>query len=377
MKKVSSVIAQHLSNENPVEAIKLVENELRTIIAAMLDEGTISEDYVMPGNASILEQGESGNLVILTDEGEELELPACCYKGTCREAGTRIQCGIMKNIRGKKVCVDAMECLDFKSLCEKMFALIESRNMSMAATMAWAIYDNASEENKQAMKTTIHMLRNYMRRQKKAPKTELTAKQLRKKKLEEEIAELRNRIAFHFNMESPDEAITAVEEELDDILDTGLNEGRASEDDMIRGNATIIGKAKYWRLLIRTDKGEELEVVGKCYKGTNKKPGTRVFRGETRMIRDKEVCIFAMECTTLRELRYQLFSLIDERKLAYAVTVARAISYQLPKREKAMLNVTIDLLRRYVKNLSVKAASSSLQEAQSENTESVPLRETA
>ena len=95
------------------------------------------------------------------------------------------------------------------------------------------------------------------------------------------------------------------------------------------------------------------------------------------MIRGKEVCIFAIECTTLRELRYQLFSLIDERNLTNAVTVARAIGYRLSKRENAMLKVAIDLLRHYVMKLSDKRVSASKQEVEGKCAATSPLRKTA
>lgn len=150
------------ANEEPYEAIALVEDELDDIVCNIFKESTEDLDKAMEGNATILYK-KNGGIVILTDEGEKLFMYDYAYKGSNKEKGTRIQCGKFKMTKRGRICIDAQECLSMNELKYKMFMCIDEQDMIKASSAAWAIYKNASTENRDKMKYCIHSLRNYMK----------------------------------------------------------------------------------------------------------------------------------------------------------------------------------------------------------------------
>ena len=151
------------ANEEPYEAIALVEDELDDLVCNIFKESKEDLDKAMEGNAMILYK-KNGGIVILTDEGEKVFMYDYAYKGSSKEKGTRIQCGKFKMTKRGRICIDAQECLSLNELKYKMFMYIDEQDMIKASSAAWAIYKDASPENRDRMKFCIHSLRNYMKR---------------------------------------------------------------------------------------------------------------------------------------------------------------------------------------------------------------------
>lgn len=158
-RKVKTILAE----EEPDEAIAHVEDELDDILSQIFLESSKTEDSVMEGNAQILYPTKYGFL-IRTDAGEEMFMPKKSYKGSTVKEGTRILCGMFSTNDKGRTCIDAQECLSMKELKYRLFSYIDERDMVKAASAAWALYKDASEQNQAKMKLCIHILRNYVRK---------------------------------------------------------------------------------------------------------------------------------------------------------------------------------------------------------------------
>lgn len=152
-----------LAEEEPNEAIAHVEDELDDILKVILDESSKDSDSVMEGNAQILYPTKSGYIIQL-DDGNEMLMPKNSYKGSSVKKGTRILCGKFSTNDMGRICLDAQECLSMKELKYRMFSYIDERDMVKAASAAWALYKDASEDNQAKMKLCIHSLRDYVRK---------------------------------------------------------------------------------------------------------------------------------------------------------------------------------------------------------------------
>lgn len=176
VKGLKEKVEEYLNLSDSAEVISLIEDELEDIIERIYKSGMKTPIQKMAGNATVMKcNGKS--ILIKTDEGEKLYMKRESYKGSAiLNEGDRLQCGIIRTEGGgKRVCVDAMECLTCEELMYQMFRNIDERNMVLAATYAWAMYDGANEEEKEDMKFCIHTLRNYMKKQNK--KDSVLAKQ--------------------------------------------------------------------------------------------------------------------------------------------------------------------------------------------------------
>lgn len=155
-------INEYMLIEDTREAISYIEDELDELIEKIYGEGKIQPDMMMKGNGFIYRKTEKG-FVIKSDDGSTLFLPKRCYKGKGTDLKTRVQYDKVQEKDGKKYCFDAMECVPYDELVYQMFSYIDDGKMAWAATSAWAIYKDASEELNLMMKTAIHMLRDYVR----------------------------------------------------------------------------------------------------------------------------------------------------------------------------------------------------------------------
>lgn len=108
-------VKDYFANEEPYEAIALVEDKLDDIVCNIFKESKEDLDKAMEGNAKILYK-KNGGIVILTDEGEKLFMYDYSYKGSNKEIGTRIQCGKFKMTKRGRICIDAQECLSLNEL---------------------------------------------------------------------------------------------------------------------------------------------------------------------------------------------------------------------------------------------------------------------
>jgi hypothetical protein len=156
-------IKSYLSLEDRHEVITQIEDELEDIVTRIYDREKYDSQKSMDANATLIRKLEYGYLA-KTDDGETVYIPNYCYKGESEERGTRLQCGQFRERNGKMVSRDAMESLDYGELRYRLFSYIEEHNMVRAATIAWAIYKDAQEDDREEMKFCIHTLRNYLKK---------------------------------------------------------------------------------------------------------------------------------------------------------------------------------------------------------------------
>jgi hypothetical protein len=152
-----------VSGEDFRDRIIEFEEHLDIIIEKIYGECYKNPDELMKGNGVLKHQTPNG-FIIQNDKGESMFLPFKAYKGKQGRCGTRIQIGLTKQTERGIVCIDAMECVSYKELKYQLFSYIEGCDMTLAATTAWAIYDNAPENLRIQMKSLIHQMRNYVRK---------------------------------------------------------------------------------------------------------------------------------------------------------------------------------------------------------------------
>lgn len=157
-------INQYLSTGDPTETITLIEDELEEIFESIA--GEIGGDYFMSGNGFISGFTKRG-YIITSDSGQKILASFAAFKGDKVSKGDRVQYNASYLYGDKNICLDFMKCMTLEDLKYHMFSCIENHDMVRASSFAWAIYDEASEGNKAAMKLCIHTLRNYMRRMNK------------------------------------------------------------------------------------------------------------------------------------------------------------------------------------------------------------------
>jgi hypothetical protein len=153
-------IEEYLILDNFYETIGLIEDELEDIINH--DVIGIESDVTMKGNGNVLRIIRKG-YVITDDNGTNFFAPTKSFKGDHLLIGDRVQFSIKQCNLNKKVCYDFMKCLSYDELKYNMFSCIESLDMIKASSYAWALYNDAEEHTKKAMKLCIHTLRNYIK----------------------------------------------------------------------------------------------------------------------------------------------------------------------------------------------------------------------
>ena len=155
-------ILSYLQLDEQLEVIGLVEDELDEIVARIYNKGNLETKQVMAGNATLIKRIKSGYLAE-TDDKERFFIPFNSYKGESEEPGTRLICAKIKERKGRKTSWDAMECINYEELRYRLFSYIEDHDMVRASSVAWAIYKDATEDDRKAMKLCIHTLRDYLR----------------------------------------------------------------------------------------------------------------------------------------------------------------------------------------------------------------------
>lgn len=139
------------------------EEQLEECVSSIIEQCKLTGDEVMAGNGEIHKYKRNG-YIILADTGETMYLPEKCYKGENDEIGTRVCYGKTISNGDGTMCLDAMECVSVSELKYRMFSSIEDCDMIMAATAAWAIYNEAPEPLRENMRSLVHSLRDEYRR---------------------------------------------------------------------------------------------------------------------------------------------------------------------------------------------------------------------
>jgi hypothetical protein len=156
-------IVKYLMLDNFYETIGLIEDEIEDIINN--DVLGVKSDFEMKGNGKVSKIIRKG-YVITDDNGTIFFAPTKSFKGERLLIGDRVQFNVKQCNLNKNVCCDFMKCLSFDELKFNMFSCIESLDMIKASSYAWALYNDAEEHTKKAMKLCIHTLRNYIKENK-------------------------------------------------------------------------------------------------------------------------------------------------------------------------------------------------------------------
>lgn len=160
---ISTNKADMATRENWIDIALPYEDQLEECVNTIIEQRKLTGDEVMAGNGEIYRRTRSG-YIILADSGETMYLPVKCYKGENDDLGTRV-CYGKTIIKGERtMCVDAMECVSVSELKFRMFSSIENCDMTMAATAAWAIYNDAPEPLRENMRVMVHSLRDEYKR---------------------------------------------------------------------------------------------------------------------------------------------------------------------------------------------------------------------
>lgn len=164
---------------------------------------------------------------------------------------------------------------------------------------------------------------------------------------------LRQRVKEYIQAEDPRDAIANIEDELEDILEQLFDELSTPKDTPIPGNAQILHSAK-GGYIIQTDEGQQYFMHKTAYKGENTQLGTKIICGKFRTANRGEVCVDAQECISLNELRYSLFSYIEDGDIVKAASAAWAIYKDASPLNQEKMKFCIHALRNYMKTEKVK-----------------------
>ena len=138
------------------------------------------------------------------------------------------------------------------------------------------------------------------------------------------------------------------EEELEECVSSIIEQCKLTGDEVMEGNGEL---HKYTRngYIILADSGETMYLPEECYKGKNDDLGTRVCYGKTRKNGERTVCYDAMECVSVSELKYRMFSSIEDCDMSMAATTAWAIYKEAPEPLRENMRTLVHSLRNEFK----------------------------
>lgn len=166
------------------------------------------------------------------------------------------------------------------------------------------------------------------------------------------IKQLEQTMKSFLEIEDLNESIAHMEEELDDILDSIFRESEVDPNTVMAGDAKILHSIK-GGFIIQMDNGKKLFMFKNAYKGSSVEKGTRIQCG--RFLENKKgcVCIDAQECLSMNELKYQLFSFIDNHEMAKAASAAWALYKDASDINKEKMKICIHMLRNYIRKFFI------------------------
>lgn len=138
------------------------------------------------------------------------------------------------------------------------------------------------------------------------------------------------------------------EEQLEECVSSIIEQCKLTGDEVMSGNGELY---KYTRsgYVILADSGETMYLPMQCYKGENDEIGTRVCYGKTRSNGEKTMCVDAMECVSVSELKYRMFSSIEDCDMTMAATAAWAIYDKAPEPLRENMRAKFHSLRNEYK----------------------------
>lgn len=142
------------------------------------------------------------------------------------------------------------------------------------------------------------------------------------------------------------------EDELEDCFNSIKEQCKLTGDEIMNGDGVLVRHTK-GGYIIRTDAGEYFILPRECYKGVNDKCGTRIKVGKTRDVGKRKICVDAMECVCISELKYRMFSAIEKGDMVIAATSARAIYKDAPEPLMHKMRRAIRTLRSQYKRFKI------------------------
>lgn len=148
------------------------------------------------------------------------------------------------------------------------------------------------------------------------------------------------------------------EEELEDCVVSIYKERNISGDEVMEGNASIVGYARGGHgYVIKTDEGDRMFLPSISYKGCSDEIGTRIRIGKIMRKEGKSTCLDAMECVDFNELKYRMFSNIEDGRMTLAATSAWAIYEGASESLRTRMRNAVHSLRDAFKAYRGKAAA--------------------
>lgn len=165
---------------------------------------------------------------------------------------------------------------------------------------------------------------------------------------------LRDRINGYLATEDPTETITMIEDELEEIFECIVDE--IGDNYFMSGNGVISGFTKRG-YIITSDSGQRILASFAAFKGDRVSKGDRVQYNATYLYEDRNICLDFMKCMALEDLKYHMFSCIENRDMVRASSFAWAIYDGASESNKTAMKLCIHTLRTYLKRLNTQSMS--------------------
>lgn len=138
------------------------------------------------------------------------------------------------------------------------------------------------------------------------------------------------------------------EDQLEECVSSIIEQCKLTGDEVMEGNGQIHKHTRNGYIIL-ADSGETMYLPMECYKGENDEIGTRVCYGKTRSNGEKTMCVDAMECVSVSELKYRMFSSIEDCDMTMAATAAWAIYDKAPEPLRENMRAKFHSLRNEYK----------------------------
>lgn len=139
------------------------------------------------------------------------------------------------------------------------------------------------------------------------------------------------------------------EEELEDCVMDIFRECKISGNEVLEGNAIIHKKVKKGYIIL-TDSGDTMFLPKMNYKGKCNNRGTRIRYGKVTTKGSHSICVDAMECVSFQELKYRMFTTIEDCNMTIAATSAWGIYQGAPEPLHSRMKECMHSLRNAYKS---------------------------
>lgn len=162
------------------------------------------------------------------------------------------------------------------------------------------------------------------------------------------IIELKSRIDGYLMAEEPFETISLIEDEIEDVVEKIINE--IGSNYFMHGNGVVSGYTRKG-YIITSDNGTRILATFSAFKGENISKGDRVQYNTSQVNENKCICLDFMKCQTLADLKYHMFSCIENFDMVKASSYAWAIYDMASESHKKAMKLCIHTLRNYMRKL--------------------------